>query len=364
MKIGVVGCGNISGIYLENLHQRFDAVDVHAVADLDEERARARAAEYGIPNTLSVDQLMTDSEIDIVLVLTNPDSHAELCRQALENGKHAYTEKPLAVNLDDGKALVSLADEKGLRIGAAPDTFMGGGLQTVRKLLDDGEIGSPVGAVAFMFSHGVEGWHPNPFPFYQPGAGPVFDMGPYYLTALVSLLGPIKRVSAATRITSQERIVTREGSSGETIPVNTPTHVATTLEFAAGAVATVGLSFDVWAHRQPNIDLYGTEGSVAAPDPNRFGGPVSVYRQSNAGWRDEALHFGYTTNSRGIGLVDMARAIATGRPHRASGELSLHVLEAMHGLLASGDTGEFYAMTTSCEQPAAMPTAAGDAELE
>jgi predicted dehydrogenase len=364
MKIGVVGCGNISGIYLENLHQRFDAVDVHAVADLDEKRAASRAAEYGIPNVLSVDQLLSDPDIEIVLVLTNPESHADLCRRALENGKHAYTEKPLAIDFEDGRALVGLAEEKGLRIGAAPDTFMGGGLQTVRKLLDDGEIGSPVGAVAFMLSHGPEDWHPNPYPFYQPGAGPLFDMGPYYLTALVSLLGPMERVSAATRITSQERIVTRDGASGEKIPVNTPTHVAATLEFTGGAVATLGISFDVWAHRQPHIDLYGSEGSVAVPDPNRFGGPVSVYRQANAGWRDEALHYGYTTNSRGIGLVDMARAVVSGRPHRASGQLGLHVLEAMHGLLESGESGEFYSMTTSCEQPAAMPAAPGDPDLE
>jgi len=364
MRIGIVGCGNISGIYLENLHQRFSSVDVVAVADIDHERATSKAAEFGVPNALSVDELVTHPEIDIVLVLTNPESHSELCLRAVENGKHAYTEKPLSVSFKDGKRLVETAAANGVRVGAAPDTFMGGGLQTVRKLLDDGEIGAPVGASAFMLSHGVEGWHPNPHPFYQPGAGPLFDMGPYYLTALVSLLGPIDRVAASSRITTPERIVTREGAEGETVTVNTPTHVAGTLQFASGAIVTLVVSFDVWAHRLPCIELYGTAGTITVPDPNRFGGPVSVYRQSNAGWRDEVLQFGYTTNSRGIGVVDLAAAVTNRRPHRANGEMSLHVLEAMHGLLESAETAHYYTMTTSCERPAPMVPSQGDAPLD
>ena len=364
MKIGIIGCGNISGIYLENLHQRFGSVDVLAVADIDHARAESKAQEYGIAQALSVDELVTHPEIDIVLVLTNPESHADVCLRAIEQGKHAYTEKPLATNLDDGSRLAAAAAAKGVRIGSAPDTFLGGGLQTVRKLLDDGEIGEPVGASAFMLSHGVEGWHPNPYPFYQPGAGPLFDMGPYYITALISFLGPIECVSAAARITTPERVVTREGAQGDTVPVNTPTHVAGTLQFVSGAIATLVVSFDVWAHRLPCIELYGTAGSIAVPDPNRFGGPVTVYRQSNAGWRDEALQFGYTTNSRGIGVVDLAAAIEHNRPHRASGELSLHVLEAMHGLLQSAERSSYYTMTTRCDRPAPMMPSQGDAPLD
>jgi predicted dehydrogenase len=364
MNIGVIGCGNISGIYLENLHQRFDAVDILAVADVEQSRAAEKAEEYGIPSALPVDALIEHPDIEMVLVLTNPDSHSAICRRVVEHGKHAYTEKPLGVDFDQGRELIELAGKNGVRVGAAPDTFLGGGIQTVRKLVDDGEIGEPVAAVGFMMSSGPESWHPNPFPFYQRGAGPLFDMGPYYITSLVSLFGPVKRVAAASRISRPERPVTRDGAEPAIIKVNTPTHVAGSLEFVSGPIATLVLSFDVAAHRLPCIELYGTTGSIAVPDPNRFGGPVSIYRERNAGWRDEPLQFGYTTNSRGIGVVDMAKAIAGGRPHRASGKLSLHVLEVMHGLLTSGSSGLFYEMTTTCDRPTAMPQSAGDVELD
>ena len=239
MKIGIVGCGKISDIYLKNCHQRFPGMEVAAVADLITEVAQAKADEYGVKRVLTVDELVADPEVEAVLNLTIPSAHAEICEKTILAGKHSYTEKPLSIDFEDGKRLVNLAEEKGVRLGSAPDTFLGGGLQTVRKLLDDGWVGSPVAATAFMTGRGPEGWHPNPHFFYQRGAGPLFDMGPYYITAMVTLLGPVKRLAAATRVTFKERIATSKERYGERIPVEVPTHVAGTLEFESGAIGTL-----------------------------------------------------------------------------------------------------------------------------
>ncbi|MFW5717513.1 MAG: Gfo/Idh/MocA family protein, partial [Spirochaetota bacterium] len=253
---------------------------------------------------------------------------------------------------------------KRVRLGAAPDTFLGGGLQTVRKLVDDGWIGTPIAATAFMTSHGPEGWHPNPAFFYRRGAGPLFDMGPYYITTLVSLLGPVKRLSAATRTTFAERVATTPERYGEKIPVEVPTYVAGTLEFESGAIGTLVMSFDVWKSRLPRIDLFGELGSIGVPDPNTFGGPVELFRPGGEAWAEVPLSHGYSANSRGVGLLDMARAVESGRPHRAAGEMSLHVLEVMHGLLESGETASYYEMTTSCERPAPLPVGLNDGEVD
>lgn len=364
MRIGIIGVGKISDIYLTNTRDRFTENQVVAVADLLKERAQEKAAEYGVPKVLSVDELINDPDVDAVLNLTIPAVHAEICEKTLNAGKHSFTEKPLATSLDDGKRIVALAKEKGLRLGSAPDTFLGGGLQTVRKLLDDGWIGTPVGVTAFMTGRGPENWHPNPHFFYQPGAGPLFDMGPYYITTMVTLLGPVKRLSAATRISFPERLVTAGALKGERIPVSTPTYVAGTLEFASGAVGTLVVSFDVWKSRLPRIDLFGSAGSIGVPDPNTFWGPVQIFRPGQDDWVDVPLSHGYSENSRGIGLLDMTHAATVGRPHRASGELALHVLEVMHGLLHSGETGGFYEMTTSCDRPEALPVGLADGEVD
>jgi len=257
-----------------------------------------------------------------------------------------------------------LAREKGLRVGSAPDTFLGGGLQTCRKLIDDGAIGEPVAAVAFMTGHGPEGWHPDPEFFYKPGAGPMFDMGPYYLTALVSLLGPITRVTGSTRISFPERTIGSGPKHGQKIVVETPTHVAGVLDFAGGAVATIITSFDVWAANLPRIEIYGSEGSLSVPDPNTFGGPVRIRLARDKEWRDVPLTHVYTENCRGLGVAEMAQAIRTGRPHRASGELAFHVLDAMAAFEEASTSGRHVVITSGPPRVEALPAGWPDVESQ
>lgn len=358
-NVGIIGCGNISGIYLEN-SKIFDAINVVAVADIDPDRAKARAAEYNIPKACSVEELLADPEIEIVLNLTTPDAHGPVALAALNAGKHVYNEKPLAVTRDEARALLDLAARKGLRVGCAPDTFLGGGLQTCRKLIDDGWIGEPIGATAFMMSHGPESWHPNPTFFYQPGGGPMFDMGPYYLTALCVLLGPVRRVTGSARISFPERTVTSEHNYGARIPVNTPTHVAGVLDFASGAVATIITSFDVWSSQLPRIEIYGSQGTLGAPDPNTFDGPVLLRRAGAREWSNVPLSHGFTRNSRGIGVADMATAIRTGRPHRASGELAHHVLDIMHAIHDASREERHITLRSAMTRPAPLPLGLGE----
>src|SRR5215217_1739214 len=252
-NVGIVGCGNISGIYLE-ANKKWDILNTVACADIDLARAQAQAAKYGVPKASGVAELLADPNIDIVINLTIPAAHAEVALAALAAGKSVYNEKPLALDREQAKQMLELAREKGLRVGCAPDTFLGGGLQTCRKLIDDGVIGEPIGASAFMMSHGPEGWHPNPEFFYQPGAGPMFDMGPYYLTALTTLLGPVRRVTGSTRVSFPERMITSEPHAGTPIKVNTPTHVAGVMDFESGTVGTLVTTFDVWSEYQSRID--------------------------------------------------------------------------------------------------------------
>jgi predicted dehydrogenase len=353
-RVGVIGCGNISGIYLTNC-RRLPGLELVACADLDLARAQAKAAEHGIRAT-AVDELLADPDIDLVINLTIPAVHAEVSMSALAAGKHVYTEKPLATRRVDGAATLASAREKGLRVGSAPDTFLGGGLQTCRKLIDDGAIGEPVAAVAFMTGHGPEGWHPDPEFFYKPGAGPMFDMGPYYLTALASLLGPIVRVTGATRISFPERTIGSGPKQGQKIAVETSTHVAGVLDFAGGAVATLITSFDVWAANLPRIEIYGSEGSLSVPDPNTFGGPVRIRLAKDKEWRDVPLTHGFTENSRGLGVADMAGAIREGRPHRASGELAYHVLDVMAAFEEASTAGRHVAINSGPPRVAALPT--------
>jgi predicted dehydrogenase len=351
-RVGVIGCGNISTIYLKNTAQ-LPGLQLVACADLVPERAQERAAEHGI-QAMTVEGLLADPGIDMIVNLTIPAAHAPVNLAALHQGKHVYTEKPLATTRADGQRTIDLAAERGLRVGAAPDTFLGAGLQTCRKLIDDGAIGVPVAAVAFMAGHGPEGWHPSPDFFYKPGAGPMFDMGPYYLTALVSLLGPVVRVTGSTRISFPERLITGPVRNGETITVETPTHLAGVLDFASGAVGTIITSFDVWAHNLPRIEIYGSAGSLCVPDPNTFGGPVKIRLAGEKEWADVALTHGYDVNSRGLGAADMALAVGEGRPHRASGELSMHVLDLMSSFQEASESDRHVRVATTCERPAPM----------
>lgn len=350
-KIAVVGCGVISTIYLQNCPTF--GLEVAACADVDMARAEAQAQKFNVP-ARSVADVLADPSIEVILNLTPPAFHAEVIESALNAGKHVYSEKPLATTRADGARLVELAQAKGLRIGCAPDTFLGGGLQTCRKLIDEGVIGEPVAAVAFMTGHGPEGWHPNPEFFYQPGAGPMFDMGPYYLTALISLLGPVRRLTGSTRISFAERLITSQPLHGTKIKVNTPTHVAGVLDFASGPVATIITSFDVWAANLPRIEIYGSEGSLSVPDPNTFGGPVRLRLAKDKEWREVELTHGHTENSRGLGVADMAHAIRENRPHRAHSDLAFHVLDLMQSFEEASTAGHHLDPQTTCARPAPL----------
>lgn len=352
--IGLIGCGNISPQYFEWC-RTFEILDLVACADLDVNLARERAEEFEIAKGCSVDELLGDAAIEIVVNLTVPRAHASVNRQILDAGKHAHTEKPFAVEKAEGKAVLALAQQKGLRTGGAPDTFLGGGIQTCRKLIDDGWIGEPVAATAFMACHGHEGWHPNPDFFYKVGGGPMFDMGPYYLTALVSLLGPVRRVTGSTRASFPQRVITHpENRTGERIDVEIPTHITGVMDFAGGAVGTIVTSFDVWHHNLPCIEIYGSEGSLSVPDPNTFGGPVRVRRAGHQDWKEMPLTHSPDVG-RGIGVADMAYALRSGRPHRASGELAYHVVELMHAFQEASDSACHVTIESQVERPAALP---------
>ncbi|PWV89354.1 putative dehydrogenase [Paenibacillus cellulosilyticus] len=353
-RIGIIGCGNISDIYLKNLTAS-DKVEVIAVADADLSRARMRAEQYSLPHAYSVDELLADPNVDIVVNLTIPKAHAEISLRALEAGKHVYGEKPLAVTMEEGARVMALADAKGLRVACAPETFLGGGIQSCRKLIDDGAIGRPVAATGFMMSGGHERWHPDPAFYYEVGGGPMFDMGPYYLTAFVTLLGPIRRVTGSAVITHEERTITSEPKRGQKIRVETPTHIAGVIDFASGAVGTLITSFDIAAGAGlPPIEIYGTAGTLRVPDPNNFGGEIQLRKAGSSEWQSIPLTHGLTDNCRGIGVIDLAEAIAENRPHRAHGAMAYHVLEAMHGFHIASNEDRHYQMTSSCEQPAAM----------
>jgi predicted dehydrogenase len=353
VKIGIIGCGTISGIYLKNLTQ-FPGMEVIACSDVLLERAQERAAEFGVPRACTTEELLADPEVELVINLTIPNVHAEISLAALEAGKAVYSEKPLAVVREDGQRLVQVAHERGLLLGCAPDTFLGGGLQTCRKLIDDGWIGEPIAAHAAMHSHGPESWHPDPFFFYQPGAGPMFDIGPYYLSALISLLGPVKSLVGLTRTAFAERLVTSPRATYEHITVNTPTHVTGLLNFASGVAATMIMSFDVWRSVQPNLEIHGTLGSLRLPDPNTFGGPIWLLRAGEREWSQVPLSYGSIDNERGLGVADMAYALRQQRAYRANGEMAYHVLDIMQSFDESFQQQTYVQIASTCERPAPL----------
>ena len=354
VRIGVIGCGVISGIYFQNLTQ-FEAVEVVSCADLNPAMSAAVVEKYPSIKAVSTEELLADPSIEIVLNLTQPQYHFEVMKAGIAAGKHVYGEKPLSVSFEDSVEMIRLADEAGVRVGCAPDTFLGAGIQTCRELIDAGAIGVPIGATAFFTTPGHERWHPAPEFYYKVGGGPMLDMGPYYLTALVNLMGPAKSVSGSARITYPERTIMSEPKSGTKIEVEIPTHVTGTVDFANGAVATVMTSFDVWGARLPFIEIYGSEGSISVPNPNNFGDPVQILKRDTDEWVDVPYSRPFSENSRGLGVADMASSIAANEPHRASGALASHVLEILHAFGLSSDSGKRIELTTTCERPAPLP---------
>ncbi len=364
LGVGVIGCGNISTTYF-SLAPLFKSIEIRACADINRAAAEARAAEYGL-RAEPIEALLQADDIDLIVNLTIPDAHYGITRQILEAGKHAYSEKPVVLSLEEGRMLQDIAAEKGLKVGSAPDTFLGGAHQQARAHIDSGAVGTITSGTAIVLSRGMEHWHPNPDFFFQPGAGPVLDLGPYYLANLINLIGPVKRVAALTSMASRTRTISSQPRAGETVPVTTPTNVHALLEFEQGATITMLSSWDVWAHRHFDMELYGTGGSLYVPDPNFFGGTVMAGGNNFSdveplqpwdhpfGKPNQEHDAKASANYRAAGLADMAVAILHGRDHRCSLERALHAVDVMTSILKSGETGEFVAMTTTCSRPAAL----------
>jgi predicted dehydrogenase len=344
LKVGMVGIGNISGQYLTTL-PRLPGVSLVAAADLDPSRQ--------VPGVrmMTPAELYVADEVDLVLNLTVPRAHAEVALSAIAAGKHVYSEKPLALSTVEGREVLTAASAAGVRVGCAPDTVLGTGTQTARRCVDEGLIGQPVAATAFMVTPGHELWHPAPEFYYQPGGGPLFDMGPYYLTALVTLLGPVQRVTGLASMPRTSR-VTRAGT---TFPVTVPTHITGTLAHANGALTTLLMSFDVWAANLPRIEVHGTEGSLSVPDPNDFTGEVRLFRPDTKAWTPVAPSAGHENAGRGTGVADLASALATNTEHRANGTLAYHVLDIMESLLTAAKTGTTQTLTSTTPRPAPVP---------
>lgn len=364
LGIGIIGCGNISTSYLR-LAPLFKGLEVRSVADMSLAAAQTRAAEFNV-RAQGVDDLLGNPEVDVVINLTIPDAHYAVTKRILEAGKHAYSEKPLVLTLEEGETLRALAKSKGLSVGCAPDTFLGGAHQQARAALDEGRIGQITAGCAAVLNHGMEHWHPHPDFFFLPGAGPMLDLGPYYIANLINLLGPVARVGALTSAAQAFRTIGNGPRNGETVPVKTPTNIHALLEFHNGATITLSTSWDVWHHKRNHFELYGTEGTLYVPDPNFFGGTVEIGGKDGslttlAAWdhpfgvpnQDHPKH-GALANYRTAGLADMVAALQTGRDARCSLDRTLHGVEVMTACLKSGATGDFVTLTTTCTRPAAL----------
>lgn len=365
VKVGVIGCGKISWIYLKNCSQSFKNLEVAACADLVPEFARKQAEEFQIKRACTVEELLADSEIEIVVNLTVPKAHAAVNLSVLRAGKHVYTEKPFALNAADADQVIELARTQGLRVGCAPDTFLGGGLQTCRKMIDEGAIGIPYAASGLiLMGTAYDGMRPNFQSYLQLGWDPLFDMAPYYLTALVNLLGPVRKVTGFTNQVHRTIVITNPQSPhfGETVPVEAPMNTAATLEFASGAVATLQAAKESFGYT-PRLEIYGTEGILYVTDPNMFGGTIRL-QQSNGIISEVPYTHGYSENSRGIGIADMGYALRSGRPHRANGELARHVLDITLGIFESARTERHVAITTHCDRPTPLPLGLNHGELD
>lgn len=372
LGVGVIGCGNISAAYF-TLAPLFKGIEMRACADVDAAAAAARAKEFRL-RAESVQGLLGSDDIDIVVNLTVPAAHHAVSKAILDAGKHVYSEKPFVLSVKEGLDLKKRAGKNGLRIGSAPDTFLGGAHQQVRSLIDDGKVGRITSGTCYVMSHGMEHWHPNPDFFFQPGGGPVLDIGPYYITNLVQLIGPVTRVAALSATPATERTITSKPRYGEKIAVTTPTTIHALLEFANGATVTFNASWDVWKHGHAPIELYGEGGTIYVPDPNFFGGDVVLTRKADPvkklpKWNhaysvpNQKHSQGMMANYRASGLADMALGILGDRPHRCSLDMALHVIDVMTGILRSGETGRFVAMQTTCERPAPLSPADAKAML-
>jgi predicted dehydrogenase len=357
LRVALVGCGNISAQYLASLPQ-LSNLRLVSVTDAVEAAAERVAAEQGVP-ARSLEDVLADPEVDLVLNLTPPQLHAPLTIAALEAGKHVYLEKPFAVGADEATQMLAAAERSGRRIGSAPDTVLGIGIQTARRLIDDGQIGRPVAATAFMMSPGHEGWHPNPGFYYLRGGGPLLDMGVYYLTALVTLLGPIAEVSAmSSRMRTERKVPDAGPRAGEILPVEVDTYVAATLRHDSGVISTLIVSFDTIASQLPRIEVYGTAASLDVPDPNQFANPVGISRSRTEPFAYVSDLAGYAGAGRGYGLADLARSIAAGTPHRQSAELGFHVHEVMERIAEASTAGATVPVVSRCDRPAPVPQGA------
>lgn len=359
LGVGIIGCGNISAAYLQ-LGPLFQGYEILAVADINMDNAQARAAEFNV-RAHTVEELLAAKDIDLVINLTIPAAHVEVSRAILQSGKHVYSEKPFVLSLAEAQELGALAKANGLRIGSAPDTFMGASHQLARKLINDGTIGTVTSGTAIVMSHGMEDWHPNPDFFFQQGGGPILDLGPYYICNLVQMLGPVAKVTSFTGSAQDKRTINNGPRKGETVPVETPTTIHALLSFESGAIITLLASWDVWASNHPIMELYGTGGTMNVPDPNFFGGDLTVTERSGDPVAQSWDHpFGVPNfestraNYRGAGLADMALAITAGRPHRCNDDFATHVVEVMTAILDAGESGQILSMTTTCDRPEAL----------
>ena len=363
--VGIMGAGNISAAYLR-LAPLFKNLEVRAIADVVPAAAQKRAEEFNVA-AQTPDELLKNSELDVIVNLTVPAAHFGVSKDILTSGKHAYSEKPFVLSVEEGLALKKLAGERNLKVGSAPDTFLGGAHQQARAIIDAGKLGRIASGTMHVMSRGMEHWHPNPDFFFQPGGGPILDLGPYYITDLISLVGPIKRVSAFTGMARTEREVTAEGPfKGTFVKVGTPTTIHAILEFHSGAIITLGASWDVSSHGHHNIELYGTEGSVYVPDPNFFNGDVTI--TDRAGTKEKVTPWDHPfgvanqnldtptprANYRNAGLSDMLTAAETGRHARCDLDVALHAVDVMTSILKAGETHQVITLQTTCERPAAL----------
>lgn len=356
LGVGIIGCGNISAAYLK-LASMFRGYAIIAVADINMDNAKTRAAEFGI-RAQTVDELLAATDIDLIINLTVPAAHVSVCRAILQAGKHVYSEKPFVLSLADAQDLGQIAKTNNLRIGSAPDTFLGASHQLARKLIDSDVIGTVTSGTAIVMSHGMEDWHPNPDFFFLKGGGPILDLGPYYISNLVQLLGPVKKVTSFAGSAQQTRTIANGARNGETVPVETPTTIHSILSFESGTIISLVASWDVWKNDHPIMELYGTKGTMSLPDPNWFGGKLSITDRNEPAIEQTWEHpFGLANfegvhaNYRGAGLADMALSITAGRPHRCNAEFATHVIEVLTAILDAGETGRVLMMTTTCARP-------------
>lgn len=350
--IGVIGAGNISKAYLDNL-TAFPDLKVHVIADLFEEAAEARAKEYGIPAWGGVDAALNHPDVEIIVNLTIPAAHVEVATAAVNAGKHVWTEKPFSLDRESGMALLKTADAAGIRLGCAPDTFLGAGLQTARRVIERGDIGTPLTALTMFQTPGPESWHPNPAFLFAHGAGPLFDMGPYYITALVQTFGSVRKVAAVGSKAKATRVVGSGPKAGEEFPVEVPTHVSAMLQFEGGASSHSVFSFESPRVRMGFVEIAGTEGTLELPDPNYFDGDLGLWR---AGAEEpEIIPATGPANGRGMGALDMARSLRAGVPHRAQGTLAYHVVDTLVSISESAETGTFVGVDSSAAASPALP---------